>query len=330
MGLCLLLNACGSDEDPAEAAPEPEVFRVAVLPSATDPAINLIYSTAFDSHQVYIPRNGPTVGRLFVFFPGSGAQPRSYQLILREAARRGYHAVGITYENTFLVSDLCNAGGNSDLDCAGEVRSEILTGVDSTTLVNVNVANSVDNRLLKLLQWLNGQFPQDNWSQFYPGGAVDWTRISAAGHSQGGGLSAYVGKRRNLFRITLYSQGGDVSIAGLATANWVRRPSVTPTGAYYGFTSGNDELANWLSVLGVNANWTTLGMGMTGDTTNVDLLGAPYANLARRKLVTRAQPRNPALVVGPNHNVTVVDVNTPLDADGQPLFAPIWRYCSLP
>ncbi len=43
---------------------------------------------------------------------------------------------------------------------------------------------------------------------------------------------------------------------------------------------------------------------------------------------TRAAHRNPTLVTGPNHNVMIVDVNTPLTVPF--IGAPVWRYMLLP
>lgn len=317
-------TSSSSDDTPAPTSTA-SIRILGVHPPTTDPAIPIIYSAADDSHMVRFNPQVPLVGRLFVFFPGSGARARDYRYIVAEAANNGYHAIGLTYVNDQAIGVLCASTPN-DLDCHGKCRSEILTGTDSTTLRTVSRASSVENRLLKLLQYLHTQFPADGWNQYYTGNALVWNKLSVSGHSQGAGFSGYVGKVRSVFRVGMYSSGGDFSTTGVPS-NWMRRPGLTPASSYYGFSSKNDELAAWEGATGVNALWTELGMGAIADTLRVDAVSS-YGTT--RKLFTTATPRNPAVVVGPNHNVPVVDVNTPLDASGRPVFRSVWRYVSLP
>jgi hypothetical protein len=46
------------------------------------------------------------------------------------------------------------------------VRLEILDGTDRTPLVDVDRANSIENRLIKLLQYLDANRPGEGWGGF--------------------------------------------------------------------------------------------------------------------------------------------------------------------
>src|SRR5664279_1930256 len=66
-----------------------------VLPQQTDPAV----STNLDFHVAYVDTSAPSNGRLFVFLPGTQGLPRFYKLIVQEAAKSGFLAIGLTYPN---------------------------------------------------------------------------------------------------------------------------------------------------------------------------------------------------------------------------------------
>lgn len=325
----LLSTGCArsSNSDTPTPPAGPTSIR-AVWPPATDAAIDLVYptpilGTQLDSHFVYINRNVTPKNRLLVFLPGTTAVPRYYRAILQVAADAGYHAIGLTYPNPVTVASLC--GNNADANCIGNGRFEILDGTDRTPALNITRANSIENRLIKLLAFLQNQFPAENWGQFAPGGNINWGAISVAGHSQGGGHAAFIGKVRGVLRAASFSAPSDFNVGTNSLPNWLSQTPVTPANSFYGFTSINDEIALYVAVASC---WSAIGLPASGAAASVD--ANVNAAFTTRQLTTTATPRNPSLAVGPNHNVTVVDVNTPLNADGTYTFAPIWRYMCLP
>jgi hypothetical protein len=54
----------------------------------------------------------------------------------------------------------------------------------------------------------------------------------------------------------------------------------------------------------------------------------PYNN--SRQLTTNAEPPTNAAGLSPLHNATVVDASTPRNADGTPMFNPVWIYVAFP
>ncbi|MCE9601573.1 MAG: hypothetical protein K8S21_05070 [Gemmatimonadetes bacterium] len=289
----------------------------AVLPQATDGCV----TQRLDSHFVNRATDVSSVGRLFVFLPGTGAIAQNYRSIVFEAARAGYHAIGLSYPNTQAVGTACLG---QPTVCYAEVRSEVLTGEASSLLVTVDRANSIENRLVKLLRYMRSADAAGNWGQYLAGdSAVVWAKVSIAGHSQGGGHALFIAKRYAVWRATAYASAGDL-LPGGGAAPWVALPFATASSAMFGFISTADELVSPTEAL---ARWTALGM--TGAAVNVDSAPPPFG--AAQRFVTTATPQNPGIVVGPNHNAVVVDVNTPTVLGiGAPVFRSVWKALSFP
>jgi hypothetical protein len=311
------LAACGggggdsTETTPPPTSAPPQVERN-VLPSSTDAAI----STDFETHFVVNP--SPAVAAkqlLLVFLPGTFGRPDNYRQIVREAAAQGLHGIGLNYPNNATVASLCS--GSSDANCFGNTREEILTGSDTSTAVNTTRANSIESRLIKLLQVMHTQAPTEGWGAYLGAtGEPDWSRIRVAGHSQGGGHAAFIAKRHAVDRAIYFGAPADANAAGLAP--WVSAPGPTPGTRQAGFTHVRDELA---ALPVVSATWQALGLG--GALTSVDGASPPYGGA--RQLTTDTAPASGAIALSPLHSTPVVDGVTPLAADGKPLFAPVWR-----
>jgi hypothetical protein len=207
-----------------------------IFPSLTDVAIDNV----FGYHQTYLNTAIAPLNKLFLFLPGSNSNPFAYDAVQKLAAENGYHSLGISYSNA-TISPLC-AGTNDSL-CFDKVRREVITGAAVSDSVNVNIANSINNRVLKALQYLNTNFPSENWGQFYSGSTILWNKIAVAGHSQGGGHAAFIAKQNNVDRVVLLASPKDYFTAPLnKAAPWINLPSATPTFKYYALTHQNDQL----------------------------------------------------------------------------------------
>jgi hypothetical protein len=338
--ISLALVACGGDDGggpptgtapptPAPTSspsptptPPPASVERNILPADTNAAI----TTNLAAHFAVNPApQVPARGRLFVMLPGTGATAGVYREIVRTGAARGYHALGLTYPNDEAVGSLCSL--SADPDCAGRVRREIITGEDTSTLVSVNTANAIIARLTALLQFLDRTFPAEGWGQFLAGGQPDWSRITVAGHSQGGGHAGYLAKLFALDRAVMFAAPGDTGVAPGTAAQWVSLPNVTAASRQYGFIHTGDPL---VPLATASRAWDVIGLGAFGPLTSVDGNTAPFGN-ARQ--LTTALPPNPnptGLSASPNHGAPVVDAVTPRDAQGRPLYAPVWIYLAFP
>ncbi len=278
----------------ASAADALQVPLRAVQPEVTDPAIR-----AGDSAHLVAEPSGTAVGKLFVFFPGTGAQPEEQKYILQFAAAAGYHAVGLSYRNELAVVDLCK--DPSQPDCQENVRLEVITGEDRSALVQVDRPNSIENRLSKLLAYLG-------WGEFLSGTSPRWESIAFSGHSQGGGHAAMLGKLHTVHRVVMF--------ASTEPAVWTRTGHATPSDRYYGFANTTDPLYRF-----VTQCWSNLQL--PGELTSVDSLSVPFGGSHR---LETSVPARPGSSRSNAHNEPVVDAATPLDAEGVPLLADIWRY----
>jgi hypothetical protein len=263
--------------------------------------------------------------RLFVMLPGTGGIPRQVREITRTAGPRGYHAIALAYPNDTAVGDLC--AGSGDINCTGNTRREIITGVDFSPLVAVDSANSIIGRLTRLLSYLDRTYPAEGWGRFLANGAIDWSLVTVAGHSQGSGHAAYLGKIFSLNRIVMFSGPSDIGIGNGTSAAWLSLPNVTPTTRQYGFTHVADELVPFALV---RNNWGLIGLASPGAPVSVDDASPPYGD--SHQLSTNAAP-DPSPIAGltyPRHLSTAIDVITPHNTQGVAVYTPVWIHLAFP
>ena len=301
----------GADERMLDAS-DPAIERIAVLPRATDPAIDI----ALDEHLVRLADNGRRNGRLLVFLASSRVAPSTAELFQQEAALVGYRVIGLSYPNTPGLASFCPSSVDPQ-GCYENVRLQVITGEPQTGLVPVNEANSIDNRLLKLLEYLDATYPGEAWSQFLNSGGVKWHKIAVAGHSQGAGHAAMIAKLRRVDRVVMLS--GVTDGVGLTAARWVT-PGATPAERYFGLAHARD--AQFLPY--DRANWSALGLDAFGAPVAPEATEPPYAGT--HTFVTDILPRTGTFVAPAPHASTGVDFAVPVGADGAPILRPVWRY----
>lgn len=289
-----------------------------ILPAATDPAIN----GSSDPHDVYLDSQTPPLNKLLVFFPGTTASGDDYGLFLQTAAGMGYHVIGLDYENEASINlSVCQA--TRDTTCHRRARYEVWFGEDTHDALAVSPPNSVIHRLTRLLQYLHAAYPLERWDQFLlSDGAINWKKITTAGHSQGAGHAAFASKRFEVER-TIMISWTDWMYPG-RTADWITAPGPTPDNAYYGFIhTGDAAIYN-----GIPTTWNQLGMAAYGPILSVDTSASPY-HQTHSLVSSRVIDSLPTM---PNfHNATCVDWMTPINpATGLPVFLPVWQYLLQP
>lgn len=330
--LVFAVQACAEGAAPTDARatgmaarmlgvdPAPLVPRT-IAPQETDPDMDWVppvnpncSDPRCDHHHVWLDASRPSNGKLFVFLAGSNPQaprPRANQRVQQEAARLGYHVIGLVYPTNVGPG---GCFGGPDPDCFGNVRLEIIDGVDRSSLVAVNRANSIDNRLTKLLRYLGAQFPGEGWSRFLHNGAPKWSQIAVGGHSAGASQAALIGKIRHLDRV--------VMLAGPAAesaefASWISIGK-TPAAKYFALVHVRDHFAP-----AIFANVAALQLERFGEPVQVERAQPPYAGT--HVLITDLEPLGGYATPNPHISVAV-DPVTPLDDDGTPLLRDAWRY----
>ncbi len=277
-----------------------------VLPLATDPEI----STDLNPHAVAIDLGAAHADVLYVHLVGSCGTPAANLEIMRHAAALGLHGVSLSYPNCPAVGDL--AQGSSDPNVHEQIRMERLYGVDTSPLVSVARADSIENRLIRLLQYLDANFPAENWAQFLADGAPRWSRIIVGGHSQGSGHAGLLTKHHALHGALFFGGPGD-GFAGGDVAPWVFEPSLTSAANMVGFTHRNDSLFPRAT-----ATYDAFELDTFPPMVNVDTIAPPYRD--SHQFTSLAAPGRP----GEFHGCVVVDVNLARLPDGTPLYQPVW------
>jgi hypothetical protein len=290
-----------------------------VFPQSTDATL----TQALEPHVAINPAASvAAAGKLVVFLPGTQAVPANYRLILQAAAAKGYHAIGLTYVNGAAVGQLC--ASSSDTDCHGKVRREVITGQDLSPLVNVGPADSILNRLGKLLVHLKTQYPNEAWGQYLDANQSPvWARLNLSGHSQGGGHAGVLAKLYSVNRVAYFSSPADWDDVRNAPAAWMSGPSLTEASRQYGFSHLRDPLVAYAHIVPI---WRSLQLDGFGAAVSVDTTPNPYA--ASHQLNTDATPGSTQPTAA--HGATVFDVSVPKNPDGSPVFAPVWSYMLFP
>lgn len=211
-------------------------------PSAFDPATRDIFGDAtlpdsllgFGYHVVAVPSHPDPTKVLWVHFSGTYGRP--YDPATGEAATRewlnelmeqGYTVIQPAYANRRAVNDDCAAtapGADRD-DCAGEIREEVLTGIDHSPYREVAAADALDHRLRLLLEHVEAHSPL--LPDALDPGAVDWSQVRVSGHSQGGNLAYYIARFRGVRYACMLGSPYDVADTVDRTfpfiADWFKR-----------------------------------------------------------------------------------------------------------
>lgn len=281
-----------------------------VLPSSTDAGI----TTPNYNHFVYINQSVTAKNKLFLFFPGTGGFPANTKLLLKHAANLGYHSIGLTYPNVQSINELCI--GESDTTCHSRARLEVFDGTDRHDSINVDTANSIQNRVIKLLQHLSSTYPSENWSQYYSGSTINWNKIMVSGHSQGGGHAGIISKLKPVDRVIMFAATDWIQPLS-RYADWISWTSATSSDKYYGFIHQQDEA---ISLILQKDTWVQYGMHAYGSIVFADTAALPYNNT--HQLYTNETPNNNPTKF---HGCVVADLYTPMNG-GVAVFEDVWTH----
>lgn len=210
-----------------------QVKVLRIDPQQTDPAIAMVHGPTI---AVYDP-GAPHRHRLLLFLVGTRSKATSSLPIDTAFAKWGYHAISLDYENNVIAVSCAHSLNEA---CFDEYRQAIVTGAAVSPTIRVDRANSILNRFLKLLTYLVKHDPEGGWNQFLNDGKPDWGRVIVAGHSQGAGHAAYIGKLFRVDRILMFSGPQDYFDDLKEPAPWQAGKSATPPSRFFAFLNLED------------------------------------------------------------------------------------------
>jgi hypothetical protein len=277
-----------------------------IAASATDPAIEDVNGV----HHVAIDPATPRLGRLLVFFPGTGATAQMYSALIERAATLGHHAIGLAYLNEVAVNVICAGAGASG--CHEDVRREVLLGTDTSPLIEVDADNAAVHRLERLLEHLESIAPSEGWDSFRDaGGQLRWDLVTVAGHSQGAGHAAFVARLFRVARAVLFS--------GTEPAPWTQAGGfATPAGHFFGLAHRLESIYP-----PIQASWDNLGL--PGTPTSVDGVLPPFGSSHQLHSSRQDCTGDPGSN-GFYHNCLCADAWMPLLPDGTPALQYVWDH----
>lgn len=169
-------------------------------------------------HRLLVDTEVPFNGLLLVTLGGTNSKPSDLGAIGDLAGRLGYKVAALDYPNSVISTKAREVGFP---DGFGEFREEVVVGTPVSPIVEVDAANSIENRLLALLKSGGADF-----AEFVQKGELRWDRIVVVGHSQGSGHAAYLGKRHRLRAVLLLAGPQDTGEQGVSP--WLSRKGETP------------------------------------------------------------------------------------------------------
>ena len=272
-----------------------------ILPSDADPTIKRFNAPNIIAYRNDVKPDAP----LLVWFSGTGGTPIGGWLFIKAAAEAGYRVIGLTYDNG--ISDPQACGPNPDPACADRFREKRIFGDADSAEIDDQPNESVMNRLMHLLHYLEKTQPDQHWGQYLKSALPDWSRMAVAGHSQGGGVAAYIGKKRKVLRVINLSGAWDRTEQGSKDwAPWITSASATPMDRWYCAYHAKEK--------------------------NAEPMKAAYAAMNvppdHIRVLTLEPIPQPTLPPGGDayHGSMISEKSTPRDANGEPAYAGDWAF----
>jgi hypothetical protein len=216
-----------------------------IKPSEADPRIH-----NYDEPNLILrPAAMDSVAPLMVFMPGTNGSPMGGLAVLQTMAKQGYRAIGLEYDDSPAVIQVCPATRRED--CAAKFREMRIWGTGGSPDVHNPVEESIAARLIALLDTLAKRHPTENWGAYLTDShGLNWSRIAVSGLSQGAGMAAFIAKKESVPRVVLFS----CPIDGLGTlqdirlAPWLDWPSATPADRWYAERNAREPFNDALMV----------------------------------------------------------------------------------
>src|SRR3954454_1490072 len=268
------------------------------------------------------------VGKLMVFMSGGGVTnlPQDWTEMGSEGGRLGYHTIVLADRNEAPIQTLPPDGCGTSVDpppsppnCAINARMEILDGRGESPVVAVDRANSIENRLIKALQYLAATYPAEGWTKFVDASGAEaapvWSQIVISGASLGAGQAVLIGMLHSVERVVAFQGWTD------AKHGW-EAIGMTPSSRYFALSHQRENLfaRTCFAYVAFGLAQTCPLPGFTGaiDPANPLLVENREPPYGTRQLVHNLEPATLVGVADPYQTSTTRDAWLPRESDGTP------------
>jgi hypothetical protein len=283
-----------------------QVNLIFARPDSTEAGIQVIHG----EHLACWSGSVPSRHRLVLMIEGTGSAARDILPFDTLIASMGYAVISLDYPNN-VVTTICS--NSTDSSCFYGFRQEIIFGTPVSPVVQVDSINCIYNRLRQFLLYLAARYPDQGWKEFIKDSVIQWENIIAAGHSQGAGHAAYLGKKFRLAKVLIFSGPQDYLSYYQTPAGWLSDSGQTDPSRYFAFLHVRDPYDFRKQLI----NCSTLMGRRPADTVVIKLADT-----------TMVRPGLP--VIGGRHIlVTDIESSNPHGSVLQPEFRKVWEYMLL-
>jgi hypothetical protein len=287
-----------TDGDSIETHPVGKYIEYEITPTITDPDIK----ETGNKHYAYLDTRIANKNTLLIFLGGTGSSPAQYHLFCRMASSLGYHVINIDYLNT-IPGTVCR--GSDDSECYSNYHHEMWFGVNVSDKLNVSKSNSLENRIVKLLTYLQTTHPEESWSKYITSGLPDYRNIVVTGHSQGGGHVTFIAFKAEVKKVISFSAPNDFLPDEDHSATWLRNTPVTHIQNFYVLNHSGDEIVSPAEQYQIVSE---IGLLHFSDTVHLHVTTLPDDS---HVLISDFDPNQNAVTGRLKHNSTIVDAVIP-------------------
>jgi pimeloyl-ACP methyl ester carboxylesterase len=210
-----------------------QVQVLSVHPDKIDSAIQEIHGPNIALYDTSVQSRH----KLILMIQGTGGSAAGMRSIDSVFATMGFHVVSIDYKDN-VISTVC--AHSKDSGCSYRFRREIITGEPLSNKTDVDSVNSILSRFKTFLQYLAKNDTKGGWNKYTKNGKPRWDHIIVAGHSQGSGHAAMLGKMFKVNRVLIFSGPQDYLVDLDMPSPWLSKKSATPENRYFAFLNLND------------------------------------------------------------------------------------------
>ena len=271
---------------------DPQLYDISADPDDLDSAADNWIGT----QSIMLDTRVPSIGKLVVLLHGAGgSNPGGMKEMGRVLTSYGFHVVIPAFASDYGVG---NCG-----DDKGDCRLEALEGVDHTDVIEVSRANSIEGRVVKLLEHAQTENPKGDWDFFLDGANPKWEETIVSGSSHGASSSFLISKHRMIHRAVALSGPLDTG------STWLTDAPLTPLDRLYAFTHQDDDQHDG-HIMSLEV------LNIPGEPVWIEDVAAPYNNTNR--LRSKADTSN-------GHGSTKAGSSSPKTGDDYD-YDPAWRY----